>query len=216
MHWKQKSRISWLREGNKNTRFFKLTTLRRRAFNRISGILREDGSLEEDTQNINERIVNLNKNLLSLDQEVILETEDRVVGNIPTLIKEEENIALISPFPKEEIKSDVFSMEKYKALGPDAFLATFFQSFWHIVGKDVIVDVQEFQQNNALLKRWNMTFITLIPKIEGATDLKDFRPISLCNTIYKVITKVLANKLRNMLPNLILIEQDGFVKERHC
>lgn len=71
--------------------------------------------------------------------------------------------------------------------------------------------VLEFFRKGCLLKEWNATFIVLISKIEKAKEPKDYRPISLCNAVYKVITKIMAERMKSILPNLIFYEQDGFM-----
>lgn len=120
-------------------------------------------------------------------------------------------IAIPSP---EEIKSILFKMPKNKAPGPDGFSAEFYTASWEIVGSDLVTAVREFFTSGRLLKQINATVISLIPKVKGAERLSDFRPISLCNTIYKIISKILISRLKLFLPLAIQNNQVGFVKGR--
>ena len=99
-------------------------------------------------------------------------------------------------FNADEIKEAAFQMGPTKALGPDGMNALFYQKFWHIVGDDVVNVVLDFLNNGVMLPDLNHINIVLIPKVKNPEKMSEFRPISLCNVIYKVISKVLANRLK--------------------
>ena len=86
--------------------------------------------------------------------------------------------------------------------------------FWHIVGDNVVSVVLEFLNTSYLLPDLNHTYIVLIPKIKNPVKVFDYRPISLCNVIYKIIAKVLANRLKQVLPHIISPTQSAFVPGR--
>ena len=90
-----------------------------------------------------------------------------------------------------------------KAPRPDAINALFYQKIWHVVGKDVVTAVLDFLNDGILLPALNRTDIVLIPKVKNPEKMSDFRPISLCNVIYKIISNVLANRPKQVLPNII-------------
>ena len=121
---------------------------------------------------------------------------------------------LTNEFNAEEIKSALFQMGPTRALGPDGMNALFYQKFWHIVGDTVVSAVLEFLNNGHMLLALNHTHIVLIPKINNPVKMSDFRPISLCNVIYKIIAKVLANRLKQILPHIIAPTQSAFVPGR--
>ena len=94
-------------------------------------------------------------------------------------------------------------MKPFKAPGLDGLHVGFFQRYWSIVGETVFREVKEIFANCAMPPHLNETLITLIPKCSGANSVGLFRPISLCNTIYKVVTKMIVKRLRPLLPSLI-------------
>ena len=108
----------------------------------------------------------------------------------------------------------MFNMKKGKAPDPDGFLIEFFQEFWEIIKLDLLEVVQESHRNKQMLKSMNSTFLVLIPKQEGANQLTQFRPIELCNVVYKIITKLIVERLKLLLNTLICPKQGGFVKGR--
>jgi len=106
-------------------------------------------------------------------------------------------------------------MDPDKAPGPDGFTARFFISCWDIIHRDLIRMVKKSQHCSKIGGGTNSSFLALIPKEKGAQNFSRFRPISLCNTGYKIITKVIANRLKHVLPKLIPENQGGFVKGCH-
>ena len=107
---------------------------------------------------------------------------------------------LSSTFTAEEIKAALFQMGPTKAPGPDNMNALFYQKYWHVVGDDMITAVLDFLNSGNMIPEINYTHIVLISKVKFLEKNSDFRPISLCNVIYKIISKVLANKLKQILP----------------
>lgn len=114
----------------------------------------------------------------------------------------------------KEVKATVFSMGAYKALGPDGFPPVFFQEYWDIVGLDISCAARDFFKIGWLLKHHNKTYIVLVPKNDNPTSMLDFRTISLCNTFYKILTKILVNKIKPLPKKLISPTQKGFVLGR--
>ena len=114
----------------------------------------------------------------------------------------------------KEIKDALWSMKAYKALGPNGLHAGFFQRFWLIVGDLVVQEVMRAFKKRRVPKYLNETHIVLIPKIQGPEVLGNYRPISLCNTVYKIIKKVIVARLRPHLEKLVSPYQAAFVLGR--
>ena len=99
-----------------------------------------------------------------------------------------------------------------KAPGPDGFTSNFFHHFWDMVKREVVEIVEESRLNKRVLKSFNSTFLSLIPKEMGADSPDKFRPIALCTVIYHIISKVIANCLKSLLTSLTCPEQSSFVE----
>lgn len=114
----------------------------------------------------------------------------------------------------EEISSTLMSMPKNKAPGPDGFPAEFFWDAWSVVGKDVIATIKEFFVSGRMLRKFNVTAISLIPKTVGADKVNMFRPISLCSTVYKVMARILKKKIKLFIDEVVQTNQVGFIQGR--
>ena len=114
-------------------------------------------------------------------------------------IGELERSWLERSFEKDEILSVVRVMEGDKALSLDGFSMAFFHHYWSVVERDVLAVLEEFYQNCKFEKSLNATFITLIPKKNDASNIRDFKRISLVGSLYKILAKVLANRLKLVL-----------------
>jgi len=125
-----------------------------------------------------------------------------------------EASSLEFPFEEKEVLEVVRGMNRDKARGLNRFSIAFFQYCWDVIKKDLMGVFQDFYAHSKFVKSINATFLTLIPKKSGAMDLKDFRPISLVSGVYKIIAKVLANRLRKVVDKIISKPQNAFVKGR--
>ncbi|GAU10186.1 hypothetical protein TSUD_420150, partial [Trifolium subterraneum] len=125
-----------------------------------------------------------------------------------------ESGSLVKPFSEAEVKSAVWDCDSFKSPGPDGVNFGFIKDFWAEIRGDVMRFISEFHRNGKLTKGINSTFIALIPKIDSPQRLNDFRPISLVGSIYKILAKVLANRLRLVIGSVISGSQTAFVKNR--
>ena len=131
-------------------------------------------------------------------------TRSRTFGFLALpVVTAEENADLIKPVTDDEIYTAVFQMDPYKAPGPDGFGASFYQDHWVVIRDLLCVAVKDFFHSGNLLKEVNHTFITLIPKVENPETTAQFRPISLCNTLYKILAKILVNRIQPVLQRII-------------
>jgi hypothetical protein len=133
---------------------------------------------------------------------------------IPPLVTDEINNLLTATPSNSEIKAAVFALNKDSAPGPDGFGAFFYQHYWDIVQMDVINAVLEFFTTSWILPGFNSNIIALLPKIPEAVSIDQFRPIAMTNFKFKIISKIIADRLASILPNLISEEQKGFIHGR--
>lgn len=103
-------------------------------------------------------------------------------------------------------------MHPDKASGPDGLNPAFFQSFWSVMGREIFDHCKEWLETNSFPHELNSTNVVLIPKKENTEKMKDLRPIALCNVLYKILAKVLANQIKNVLPYVIYENQSVFVQ----
>lgn len=106
----------------------------------------------------------------------------------------------------------MWSCRNNKSPGPDGFTIEFFKRFWDLVKKDLLEALNEFARRPIIPKGVNTTFITFIPKVANPSGVKDYRPISLISSVYKILAKVLANRLKSVLPAIISDTQSAFIK----
>ncbi|XP_058784636.1 uncharacterized protein LOC131659466 [Vicia villosa] len=187
--WKEKSKIKWHLEGDRNIAFFHCLTKIRGAFKPINMLMKGAN-----------RITN---------QALITEHVDLhlVESSIPCLVTDSMN-GLLTILPSEaDIKAVVFAFNRDSALGPD--------SFWDIIKADVIAAVQQFLNSGWILPGYYANAIILIPKKKNANSLDQFRPIALANFKFKTISKIIVDMLSPLIPHLISPEQHSFIHGRH-
>ena len=181
--WRQKSRMLCIKEGDNNkTSFFTKWLIP------IEGLIIYGVVFEEESE-VTNQVVQFYKNLYKETEGWRLFVEglefDRIGGM--------EKVWLERKFEREEILQVISDLEGDKAPGPDGFTMAFYHHCWRVVEKDVLAVFEEFFQHCKFEKSLNATFIALIPKKNGASNIKDFRPISLVGSVYKILSKVLAN-----------------------
>ena len=120
--------------------------------------------------------------------------------------------SLVRQFTLEEVKTTIWDCDNYKSPGPDGINFGFIKQFWMDLKDDFMRFMTEFHRNGKLTKGINSTFIALIPKVAGSQRLNDFRPISLVGCMYKVMAKVLANRLCVVITSVVSVSQSTFVK----
>ncbi|KAA3480597.1 reverse transcriptase [Gossypium australe] len=211
MYREQRARANWLQLRDKNSAFFHKYASARRRTNTINRLESEGGQEITDDLEINETASNYFQNLFSSkgvgDLSYLLE-------GIETNISSKINTALLSTYSVDEIQKALKGMGPTKAPGYDGFPALFFQKYWHIVGKDVEAFCLGVLNEGKNFDSTNRINIVLIPKTPNPTNLVNFRPISLCTILYKLVVKTIANRLQDFIGKCIDSAQSAFVPGR--
>ena len=124
------------------------------------------------------------------------------------------NKYLIKPIDDKEVKATIFSMHPNKAPNPDGMSSLFFQKHLHIINLDVVNAIKRFFHSDHMLRALNETLMTLIPKVSAPTNLTQHRPISLYNVLFKIVSKILANRLKKVMSKCINKTKFAFVPSR--
>ena len=212
--WRQKSRVKWLKQGERNTSFFHKSTIQHRAHNRILSLKKADGDQVYKREHIGSELNSFFTSLLSDPIQDRTRAINEIIAAIPNLVTEEQNSLLLREFTEQEIEETIFNMASNKAPRPDSFTIEFFKACWPIIKADLLNLVRNFHRTKKVLPAINATFLTLIPKSDQADSPDKFRPIALCNVLYKILSKLMASRLKSVLPSIISQEQTGYVEGR--
>ncbi|XP_026443907.1 uncharacterized protein LOC113344070 [Papaver somniferum] len=209
---RMKSRISWLEEGDQNTRFFHNSIRLRRGQNTISELKISSNStltVQEDIRDFiidhykekfNGGNVNINPSLFDYPHASISTSESASMDVVPSL---------------EDIKEAVFDLGADSAPGPDGFPGSFYRHCWNIISEDLYKAIVNCWEMRMIPKGINSSFMVLIPKNKKSDAIKDYRPIGLSNFFFKIITKIMATRLGSVLDDLVSEEQVAFMKGRN-
>src|ERR1044072_7746024 len=185
--------------------FFSLFILNyRRRYNSISGLF-VDGNWVEDPVVVKEEV----RAFFAAKFSAISVNRPLLDGVGFSQISEDDNLMLCAKFELEELKEAVWQCEGDKSPGPDGINFKFIKNLWHILSKDVLSVAEDFFENGVWPRGSNASFIALVPKVSSTQGLNDFRPISLVGCMYKIIAKVLAGRLKNVMGKLISGEQSA-------
>jgi hypothetical protein len=210
MKWLQRSKEKELMEGDGNTKYYHLKANGRRRKSRIIS-LNQEGGVIEGQDNLKKYITNFYKNLFGKPLPSSLNLSPTGVDRIT----EEDRVFLTKKFTLQEIKEAVFAMEPNKAAGPDGFNAEFYQAFWGVISDDLYNLIDDLYNHDLDLDMLNYGLVTLVPKGSDADKIQKYRPICLLNVVFKIITKILCNRLIAIVEKVIKISQTAFIKGRY-
>lgn len=211
LQWRQRAKTEWLRSGDQNTKSYHACANSRRKSNTIYAITDTEDRLCSSKDEVQLTFVNYFVGLF---------TSENAGSMVPCLepiscrVTEDMNRSLLQPFTTEEVRAALFQMAPLKASGPDGFPAEFYQKNWSLMGTNICKAIIGSLNYGIMPDFLNLTNIVLIPKVKTLTCVIDYRPISLCNVSYKIISKLLANRLKKLLLDIISPVQSAFILGR--
>nr|GEX11475.1 RNA-directed DNA polymerase, eukaryota [Tanacetum cinerariifolium] len=205
----QKAQVKWDIEGDENSKFFYGLINQNRQNQMINGIMVE-GTWITDPSLIKDTFFQFYKdNFQAQDSQVLF-------PNLPHsgTLNSTDRDYLERLVSLEKIKEAVWDCRSSKAPGPDGFSFAFMKKYWDIIQKDMYDFINSFFASSELPYGANSSFFTLIPKVNNPTLITDFRPISLIGIHYKIIAKILANRLSKVIDKIVSKEQSAFIDGR--
>ena len=206
---KQKARVKWIKEGDCNTCYFHLLMNSKRINNEVKGVL-IDGSWVEDPIRVKEEVRRFFNNRFIEPEHcrpVLNDTRFHGIGL-------HHNEMSVTNFLEDEIRAVVWECGSEKSPGPDGLNFKFIKQFWMLMKPDISRFIAEFHANGVFLRGSNTSFIALIPKKRYPQNLNEYRPISLIGCVYKIVAKLLTNRLKKVLPEIIDERQSAFISGR--
>uniref|UniRef100_A0A803QR46 Uncharacterized protein n=1 Tax=Cannabis sativa TaxID=3483 RepID=A0A803QR46_CANSA len=194
IYWRQRSKQFWLHVGDKNSKYFHATVSSRRHSNQIVQLKNFDDTGVNWSSRLDQIIIDYFLALYTTD---VIDCNS-VVNGISSSVTDDHNEALLQTVTPEEIKQAIFQMHPDKAPGPDGMGPGFYQHHWDVIGPDIVHLVTNFFETEDLPLDINETNLVLISKKENFSTMGDLRPIALCNASYKIMAKVLANRMRSV------------------
>ncbi|KAL2224793.1 UNVERIFIED_CONTAM: hypothetical protein Sindi_3034800, partial [Sesamum indicum] len=210
----QRAKMQWMKGGDQCSRIFFRKIAQRRVARRILQINDDNGTIHTEPEDIINEFVRYYQNLLGGNRRQITLDIGFLRPWARHVLSNEEAGHLISAFTPDDVKQAVFDIAEDKAPGPDGYSSGFFKAAWPVVGQEVTKAVLEFFSTGKLLKQVNSTLLALIPKVHTPMTVGDFRPISCCNVLYKIIAKLLVQRLSVVLDKIISPCQGAFIPRR--
>lgn len=210
-YWSQKSKDRWVISGDQNSKFFHDSVKSSRNKNRIDKLIDANGITQKADASMGEVAIAFFSDLYKSSTPADFQ---QIFNGFQAKVTTTMNDQLIQPVTKEEVEEAVFSIKPSSAPGSDGMTGLFYQRFWDVLGDQVTNEVQNFFEVGSFPSEWNYTQLCLLPKIVKPSKMMDFRPISLCSVLYKIISKVLVKRLQPLLSEIISPTQSAFVSER--
>ncbi|GKC28174.1 protein LAZ1, partial [Tanacetum coccineum] len=207
----QKTKITWLKDGDFNSSYFHKVVKGRVSRNRIKVVYDDKGNPCPRDEIANIFVSHFMSFLGTQDDVYEVEDAESLFTN---RLHDDVALDLIKPVHDKEIKEALFNIDDNKASGPDGYSSKFFKAAWSIVGQDLCSAVKEFFAKGKLLSEFNTTLISLVLKVKSPARVIDYKPISCCNVVYKVISKVITNRLKLVLNDLVDVNQSAFIPGR--
>ena len=213
---KVRSRARWWEDGERSTKYFHSLEKKNGKEKSWSKIIDEDGSILYGTKAVQRRQVKFYKSLYSSEFCYGNQEGDKeFLGCIENRLNESQNTDMNSDLSIDEITAAVKSMNNNKSPGPDGIPTEFYKLYWTYLKSDLIKIYTKGLDDKELAYSQYLAVITLLYKKGTREEIKNWRPISLLNTDYKILSKALANRIKCVLPTIIHEDQRGCVPGRH-
>uniref|UniRef100_A0A803PC16 Reverse transcriptase domain-containing protein n=1 Tax=Cannabis sativa TaxID=3483 RepID=A0A803PC16_CANSA len=212
-YWHQRSRVSWLKSGDSNTKYFHQRANNRCSSNKISSLQDDQGIMRTTPSEIGQIIQTYFQNIFTTTG-MDLEALQHVLPTIPKTITADINHLLTVPYTDDDVYTALSSMSDDSSPGLDGMSVMFYINYWHIVGELVSTTVLKILNEGGDPTCFNQTLITLIPKVKKPTAMSQLRPISLCNVLYKIVSKAIVLRLKPFLSLVISESQSAFLQSR--
>jgi hypothetical protein len=212
--WRQQSRANWIKCGDLNTKYFHHFASSCRNKKHIWDIKDEVGTTHRGQQAIKTTTTCFFKSYYEATPHNNLQDPVTVARLFPRSVTEDDSIIMDSPCTLQEVLDALKSFTKDKIPGPDGWTVEFYLHFFDLVGVDLLELVEDSRLRGKVTGALNSTFLTLIPKENNPISFGDYRPITLCNLCYKLISKIIANRIKPILSRTLSGEQLGFLKGR--
>ncbi|GJX09615.1 reverse transcriptase [Tanacetum coccineum] len=197
----------------KNSQFFHLSAILRNQRNKISMLKNKQGEWIDNPDQPHKLICENFIDICSTSRNGNRDFGD-VLDLLNPVVNNDMSTKLEASVKKVEIEKAVKSLGAHKAPNEDGFSDLFFQKYWHIVGDTVSKAIQQFFDDGVMPHLLNKTLVVLIPKVPYPETVGQFRPISLCNFVYRVLSKIMENKLKPYMHKIISPQQSAFIPER--
>jgi hypothetical protein len=213
IYWQQRSSERWLLAGDANTAYFHACTNGRRRKARICSLETEKGEITDQLE-IQNHVVTFYKSLFGsslhngcqLSQDFWFEGEG---------LNDADREMLDKPFSEKDLELVVQDMKSDTAPRPNGFNVSFFLNMWHLIKKEILGMVQDFNGNKLDLRRLNYGVITLVPKVREANTINQYRLISLLNVDFKIFSKLFMDRISPLADKVISESQSAFIKGRN-
>ncbi|KAI0505090.1 hypothetical protein KFK09_016047 [Dendrobium nobile] len=206
----QRAKVNWLRHGEDDLKFL-YAKIRTRMGSKKSVLNLLACNSQSSREDVISTIINYFQELYNPTPPSNMALDSFPIGNV---LNDDFASSIISVVTDEEIKTAVFTGSSTSAPGPDGFNFHFFKTAWHILGPTVCRAIKSFFSKGFLPKGVKSTSLAIIPKHNNAASISEYRPIALCNVMYKIISKVMAARLKPFMSWIVKDTQDGFVKSR--
>jgi hypothetical protein len=212
--WRIRSRATWLKWGDSNSKFFHKVANLNRNRKLIWSIENDNVGTIRGQEALKKEATYFFELLFKSNYELNMPAKVSTASLFSSYVTASEAAGLYNPVTLTELKNNLSLLKKEKSPGPDGWTVEFFSHFFDLVGSDLLLMVEDARIKGKISSSLNSTFLVLIPKKDNPSSFNDFRPISLCNLVYKLISKVISTQIKPVLERCLSSEQLGFLKGR--